>query len=525
MEGAVLIECVLERAERVGRLCRWALGAPGSSRRCQEQLVCTIERIALVCGASRKLLGHGTLMSKISSPSLRALVAALREAEALVGQCALPSRKRRADPSTPVLWLSDAELRDAYESLFRELQICLGDLCPATRGGAPRIQATHIRIVGRLGGGSYGDVMAGDFLGLACAVKRLPMHATGSLQRAIQLEDEAGLHIRLRHPNIVQAFGVTMVHGIIENAYPAGQCDDTRGSMGTQLLPPASSSATEGRAIAAIGSEECMQQSGSLALVLERMETNLWDALRKHIHGWELRDRVAVGLGVAKAVAYLHEEAIPTILHRDLKSPNVLLARDGTPRLSDFGSAVATNKSPEGRGWRRGKGSRGRRSGPRGTPAWQAPEVLAGGSYTDRADVFSLGVVLWELVTQRDPCDAWGSNETVVAAVTSGDRLPLPLGDSPATIALRDIISACWHQNSLQRPSSPQVVSSLEALLGSSTIWPDFPTSKSAYAMGDRGGAGSKCHRSLGTVISAAAAVAAAAAAAATAATRVVHQT
>jgi len=486
MDFTALLDGVLERANRVGLLCELALRTPGSARRCQEYLLFLWKRVEFASAAAaalRKETGH---VIKWASLGLRALMDALQGVESLVGQCALPCCNHSTDLAAGLTWSSDSSLREAFGRLLLELQVCWRRLVPLTAGRWPLIEPSHVRVLGQLGRGSFGDVMAGDFLGVACAVKRLPVHAAGSVQRVMQLEDEAGLHLRLDHPNVVRAFGVTLCCGLTSELHGQGDNKECRGR-----LPPASS-ATENHRIHEINTapkrhiaEPDPLERGTLALVLERMETNLWDALRGFVGKLNLRDRVRVGLGVARGLAYLHEEALPTVLHRDLKSPNVLIARDGTPRLGDFGSAVAMSSSPRGGGWRRknGKDGRGRRSGPRGTPAWQAPEVLSGEVYTDRADVFSLGVVIWELVTLLDPCTVWGSNAVAVIAIKSGSRLPLPQGGCPITRSIGEVISACWHQCPTQRPSSAQVVCRIEGLLEG--LRPGTPKTSSQSEIGD----------------------------------------
>lgn len=134
-------------------------------------------------------------------------------------------------------------------------------------------------------------------------------------------------------------------------------------------------------------------------------------SLEENLHGetkeecglpWEARFRVAVG--IAEALNYLHNSSKP-VIHRDVKSSNILLSEDFEPQLSDFGLAT----------W-----------GPSslscsetftdvvGTFGYLAPEYVMYGKVTDKLDVYSFGVVLLELVSGRKPIDSCKAQESLV---------------------------------------------------------------------------------------------------------------
>ena len=120
---------------------------------------------------------------------------------------------------------------------------------------------------------------------------------------------------------------------------------------------------------------------GSLYRLLHHTETPL-----------DMRRRVKMGIDMAKGMAYLHS-ASPPIVHRDLKSPNLLVDETFTVKICDFGLArfkqdtfVQTV------------------NGCAGTPNYMAPEVLRNEKFNEKCDVFSMGVVLWELITRKEPC-------------------------------------------------------------------------------------------------------------------------
>jgi mitogen-activated protein kinase kinase kinase 9 len=131
----------------------------------------------------------------------------------------------------------------------------------------------------------------------------------------------------------------------------------------------------------------CTKQP-NLCIILEFCSRgSLWSLLHDLSikMNWEYRKKFA--LDIAKGVYYLHTNKQP-ILHRDLKSLNVLLDQALNCKLADFGwtrvlGKVMTSKI--------------------GTYQWMAPEVIHGFKYTEKADVFSFGVILWELATRKPP--------------------------------------------------------------------------------------------------------------------------
>ncbi|XP_047330932.1 proline-rich receptor-like protein kinase PERK9 [Impatiens glandulifera] len=122
--------------------------------------------------------------------------------------------------------------------------------------------------------------------------------------------------------------------------------------------------------------------------------------LHYHLHGglgrpvlnWAIRMKVAAG--AARGIAYLHEDCHPRVIHRDIKSSNILLDLNFEARVSDFGLAklyLDTNSHVSTRVM--------------GTFGYMAPEYASSGRLTEKSDMFSFGVVLLELITGRKPVD------------------------------------------------------------------------------------------------------------------------
>ncbi|KAK7307223.1 hypothetical protein VNO77_40091 [Canavalia gladiata] len=121
--------------------------------------------------------------------------------------------------------------------------------------------------------------------------------------------------------------------------------------------------------------------------------------LDQHLHGngsqvldWAKRMKIA--LGAARGIAYLHEGCNPRIIHRDIKSANILLDDAYEAQVADFGLAKLTDDAYTHVSTR-----------VMGTFGYMAPEYATSGKLTDRSDVFSFGVVLLELITGRKPVD------------------------------------------------------------------------------------------------------------------------
>ncbi len=125
-----------------------------------------------------------------------------------------------------------------------------------------------------------------------------------------------------------------------------------------------------------------------LALVLEYCtHKSLWSVLHnpKIALPWDKRKRIA--LEIARGMNYLHLFK-PPIMHRDLKSLNILIDDSFTAKIADFG-------------WTRVKAKE--MTEKIGTWQWMAPEVIDTRIYTEKADVYSYGIILWEIASRSPP--------------------------------------------------------------------------------------------------------------------------
>lgn len=159
----------------------------------------------------------------------------------------------------------------------------------------------------------------------------------------------------------------------------------------------------------------CLVKGGLSYLVFEYMVNgNLFQALHRKIKGhnpelnWYKRYKIA--LGASKGIAYLHHDCSPPIIHRDIKSSNILLGEDYEPKIADFGIAKVVEKPERGFNF----------SYFAGTPGYMAPELAYTLKVTEKSDVYSFGVVLMELVTGRKSVeDEFGEGKDIVYWVST----------------------------------------------------------------------------------------------------------
>lgn len=156
-------------------------------------------------------------------------------------------------------------------------------------------------------------------------------------------------------------------------------------------------------------------------------------------------------VSVARAMAYLHSRE-PPILHLDLKSPNILIDNAWRVKITDFGLSRLRNRTlVSGNG------------GGHGTPHWMSPETIRGERIDEKSDVYSYGVIIWELLTGKVP---WSNKNPiqVIAAVGFKNR-HLPRPDHPNT-ALITLMESCFAPEAHNRPSFAEILTELDALYG-----------------------------------------------------------
>ena len=221
-------------------------------------------------------------------------------------------------------------------------------------------------------------------------------------------------------------------------------------------------------------------EDGTAFLVTELMER---DTLTSVLHdedvclGW--RDRSRFALETALGMAHVHSLGR---MHRDLKSGNILVSRTMQLKIADFGTASLARITTGGAGAAAGGGGSGAtgangaygahgagRGGHTlgvGTPLWMAPEILAGQAYDGSADVFSFGMVMWEIGAWRLPwgevAESEGFLDSLLGRLRLGERPEAGAGWPAGYV---EVMAACWCTRAAARPSFATLVRELERIL------------------------------------------------------------
>ncbi|XP_042386948.1 serine/threonine-protein kinase EDR1-like isoform X1 [Zingiber officinale] len=287
-----------------------------------------------------------------------------------------------------------------YEESSNYSQVQLSKLDPVLDDVANWEIPWEELVVGeRIGLGSYGEVYRADWNGAEVAVKKfLDQDFYGDALD--EFRSEIRIMRRLRHPNVVLF-------------------------MGAVTRPPNLSIVSE------------FLPRGSLYRILHRPNCQI-----------DEKRRIKMALDVAMGMNCLHT-SVPTIVHRDLKSPNLLVNENWTVKVCDFGlsrlkhSTFLSSKSTAG------------------TPEWMAPEVLRNENSNEKSDVYSFGVILWELATLRMPWSGMNPMQVVGAVGFQNQRLEIPKEVDPLVAR---IIWECWQMDPSLRPSFAQLTTVLKSL-------------------------------------------------------------
>lgn len=208
----------------------------------------------------------------------------------------------------------------------------------------------------------------------------------------------------------------------------------------------------------------CFLETQELWIVLEFMEGgSLYDLLQDSEKplGWDIRARLA--LQAAKAVNVLHSSD-PCILHRDIKSLNFLISKDAVElKLTDFGmSKVKVNSVATS-------------TGGIGSCRWAAPEIIKGEQWTEKADIYSLGLTFYEIASRKIPFEKVGENFVVQYLVVENERPDIP-NDCPPEFA--EIIRKCWDPEPNARPTTAQLLQMLESFVAKYSTLNQVPKAK-----------------------------------------------
>lgn len=272
-----------------------------------------------------------------------------------------------------------------------------------------KISYRSLRLDKLIAKGANGEVRRGEYAHQTVAIKRLLLEMRDDIRCIEYFAKEIHIASILEHPNIVRFIGVSW--RLLSELCMVSEFLP-QGDLAHYLASPASQSLT-----------------------------------------WKT-EKISLASDIASALVYLHS-LVPVIIHRDLKSLNVLLTDSLEAKLSDFGlSRERTFEETMTSGV--------------GTLLWTAPEILRGDRYSEKADIYSYGVVLSELDTCLPP---YKLNEELVRGKTkSFELLPMirngrisPRFSPTVPPALFSLAQLCLDQNPERRPNAMQIVYILQS--------------------------------------------------------------
>ncbi|RLN95424.1 hypothetical protein BBJ28_00003485 [Nothophytophthora sp. Chile5] len=297
--------------------------------------------------------------------------------------------------------------RNSLSESRRRRSVELAAFCADAKIASKRIAYDCLVFEKMLARGASGEVWRATFGSQVVAIKQLLPEKRQDEEIVARFAQEVRLAAALEHPNIVRFVGLSWNR----------VCD------------------------MCIVSEFMEQGDLSMLLNSKRNSELTW-----------AKEKLAIALDIAEALAYLHGRQ-PAIIHRDLKSLNVLLDTSLRAKLSDFGLS-------------RERSFDDTMTNGVGTLLWTAPEILRGEPYSERADVYSYAIVLSELDTCLPP---FTLNEEVserhlttmqlMHLATSGEVSPQLRDDCPAS--LQHLTAACAAFEPAQRPTALEIVFTL----------------------------------------------------------------
>uniref|UniRef100_A0A8B9NAR2 Mitogen-activated protein kinase kinase kinase n=1 Tax=Accipiter nisus TaxID=211598 RepID=A0A8B9NAR2_9AVES len=289
-------------------------------------------------------------------------------------------------------------------------------------GSLTEIDFQHLELQEIIGVGGFGKVYRATWRGREVAVKAARQDPDEDITATAEsVRQEAKLFSMLRHPNIIALHGVCLREPNLCLVMEFARGGSLNRALAAAAAPGAGAGAARGG---------------------RRIPPHI-------LVNWAVQ--------IARGMLYLHDQAIVPILHRDLKSSNILLLEkmehddicNKTLKITDFGLA---------REWHRTT-----KMSAAGTYAWMAPEVIKSSMFSKGSDIWSYGVLLWELLTGEVPYR--GIDGLAVAYGVAVNKLTLPI-PSTCPEPFAKLMKECWEQDPHIRPSFALILEQLTAIEG-----------------------------------------------------------
>lgn len=272
-----------------------------------------------------------------------------------------------------------------------------------------------------LADGSNANVYTATYNNATVVIKKIKDEMKQQVVAVHEFDVEHGLLARIDHPNIIKIIGAGM--------------DGDRKFLVLQHLAGGTLRSKLDATIAA----------KKTSLFSSRKKTFVFAEMLQHARE------------LALALDHLHRgvKEGAMLLHRDLKPDNVAFLEDGSLVLFDLGLCTAVKA-------RATADETYAMTGCTGSLRYMAPEVALGQPYNDKADLYSFGVLMWQMASDEVPFAGASKADYLKFACAQGDR-PNMVYSWPKEF--KALVAACWHEDSRQRPSFKEVVAALDALI------------------------------------------------------------
>ncbi|XP_028824455.1 ephrin type-A receptor 7-like isoform X5 [Denticeps clupeoides] len=295
---------------------------------------------------------------------------------------------------------------------------------------AKELDASCIKIERVIGAGEFGEVCSGRLKlpgkrDVPVAIKTLKVGYTEKQRRDFLCE--ASIMGQFDHPNVVHLEGV-----VTRGEFP--------GVRTARFTSPSSITQTSS-----------LFSGKPVMIVIEYMENGSLDAfLRKHDGQFTVIQLVGMLRGIAAGMRYLSDMGY---VHRDLAARNILVNSNLVCKVSDFGLSRVIDDDPE---------AVYTTTGGKIPVRWTATEAIQYRKFTSSSDVWSYGIVMWEVMSYGERPYWDMSNQDVIKAIEEGYRLPAPMDCPPG---LHQLMLDCWQKDRADRPKFDQIVGILDKMI------------------------------------------------------------